>query len=105
MFDDKQVKQLAEEVIAEKLASILPQIYETADITNLGDKICKALKCGDIVVKKTGNQRHSYRVSYKENNQGLCLTYCDASCVETVSYDYIEGHWVYNSTDITPLAQ
>lgn len=73
------------------------------DMTKLTDDQCNALECGDIVLKKTGNQYHSYRVSYKEKNTGMCLTYVDASCVETISYDYTGGHWVYNSTDHTTL--
>lgn len=73
------------------------------DITKLTNGQCEALECGDIVIKNTGNQKHSYRVSYKEDKHGMCLTYCDASVVETVSYDYTEGNWVYNSTDSTPI--
>ena len=73
------------------------------DMTKLTDDQCNALECGDVVLKKTGNQYHSYRVSYKEKNTGMCLTYVDASCVETISYDYTGGHWVYNSTDHTTL--
>ena len=38
-------------------------------------------------------------VSYKKDDTGMCLTYADASVVETQSYDYTEGHWVYNSED------
>lgn len=73
------------------------------DMTKLTDDQCNALECGDIVLKKTGNQYHSYRVSYKEKNTGMCLTYVDATSVETISYDYTGGHWVYNSTDHTTL--
>lgn len=73
------------------------------DMTKLTDDQCNALECGDVVLKKTGNQYHSYRVSYKEKNTGLCLTYVDATNVETISYDYTGGHWVYNSTDHTTL--
>lgn len=73
------------------------------DITKLTDDQCNALECGDVVLKKTGNQYHSYRVSYKEKNTGMCLTYVDATSVETISYDYTGGHWVYNSTDHTTL--
>lgn len=73
--------------------------FIVTNIKSLTDAQCEILKAGDIVVKKTGNQYHAYIVSYNENNQGLCLTYSDASVVETVSYDYIDGHWVYNSTD------
>ena len=73
------------------------------DMTKLTDDQCNALECGDVVLKKTGNQYHSYRVSYKEKNTGMCLTYVDAASVETISYDYTGGHWVYNSTDHTTL--
>ncbi len=73
------------------------------DMTKLTDDQCNALECGDVVLKKTGNQYHSYRVSYKEKNTGMCLTYVDASVVETISYDYTDDAWVYNSTDHTTL--
>lgn len=73
------------------------------DITKLTDEQCEGLECGDILVKNTGEQKHSYIVSYKQENTGMCLTYADASVVETVSYDYTGGKWVYNSTDSTPI--
>lgn len=83
----------------------LPVKIKTSDITNLSTNDINKLKAGDIVLKKTGNQKHTYIVSYKEENQGICLTYTDASLVETVSYDYnSETHeWTYNSTDVTEL--
>ena len=73
------------------------------DIKKLTNAQIEVLECGDYVVKKTGLQKHTYRVSYKEEKQGLCLTYTDASTSETVSYDYVDGVWTYNSTDITNL--
>ena len=76
---------------------------EVFDITAISDEILNLLQCGDIVVKKTGNLRHCYHVSYKEEKHGICISYFDASCVETVSYDFVEGHWAYNSTDITNI--
>lgn len=82
-----------------------PVTIEVSNIRQLTDAQINGLQAGDIVAKKTGNQYHSYVVSYKENGQGICLTYTDASCVETVSYDLVGGHWVYNSTDITPIAE
>ena len=75
------------------------------DITKLTDEQCEGLECGDILVKNTGDQKHAYIVSYKQENTGMCLTYADASVVETVSYDYTGGKWVYNSTDSTPIGQ
>ena len=31
--------------------------------------------------------------------EGICLTYVAAGLVETVSYDFTDDGWVYNSTD------
>ena len=76
-----------------------------ANIQAIPSAVLSALECGDVVCKLTGKQKHSYRVSYKEDGVGICLTYVDASLVETVSYDYTDGVWVYNSTDSTPLGQ
>ena len=76
-------------------------VVEVSGITTLSDEVLDSLKCGDIVAKQTGNQKHSYIVTYKEDKHGICLTYADGSgYIETVSYDYTEGHWVYNSTDV-----
>ena len=76
---------------------------EIDDMTKLTTEQINSLKCGDVIVKITGNQKHAYIVSYKEEEQGICLTYTDAENVETVSYDYTDGEWVYNSTDITNI--
>lgn len=76
---------------------------EVSNIKSIPSKVLNELKAGDVVVKLTGNMKHSYRVSYKEDGQGICLTYTDASIAETVSYDLINGVWTYNSTDITEL--
>jgi len=73
---------------------------EVADITGLTDEQLDSLNVGDKVAKKTGTAQHLYVVSYKDaENGGLCLTYTDASTVETVSYDHTESGWAYNSTD------
>lgn len=81
--------------------------YDVENITAIDGEVLSALKCGDQVVKHTAAMQHLYFVSYKGAGvgQGLCLTYCDASVVETVSYDFTENGWVYNSTDVTPLVQ
>ena len=93
------------------LAQILTAIagaavpIEVADITALTDDQLDALNVGDKVAKKTGTAQHLYVVSYKDaENGGLCLTYTDASTVETVSYDHTESGWAYNSTDKTNIA-
>ena len=74
--------------------------FIVTNIKELTDEQCDSLEVGNSVAKQTGNQYHIYFVTYKENRTGLCLTYLDATVVETVSYDYTVGHWVYNSTDI-----
>ena len=74
-----------------------------ANITEMTDYQINNLECGELVLKNTNGQYHCYKVSYKQNGVGICLTYTDASVVETVSYDYTNKHWVYNSTDVTPL--
>lgn len=76
-------------------------VINQTNITALSDATLNSLKPGDMVIKKTGNQNHTYIVTYKEENHGICLSYYDASRVETVSYDYTDGHWVYNSTDVS----
>lgn len=91
------------------LAEILNSLVgvEVEDITAIPADMLDSLECGDVVVKKTGNQRHAYWVSYKGDGagEGMCLTYTDASVVETVSYDRTDEGWAYNSTDKTPLSQ
>ena len=93
------------------LAAILAAIasaatpIEVADIAALTGDQLDALNVGDKVAKKTGTAQHLYIVSYKDaENGGLCLTYTDASTVETVSYDHTESGWAYNSTDKTNIA-
>ena len=78
---------------------------EVEDITAIDGAILDELNVGDKVVKITGKQKHLYLVSYKGEGagEGLCLTYTDASTVETVSYDRTESGWAYNSTDPTPI--
>lgn len=73
---------------------------ETNNIETLSDDELNSLKVGDVVQKKTGNQKHCYVVSYKEENHGICLTYVDCGYMETISYDYTNGHWVLNSKDV-----
>lgn len=87
--------------VYKKLVKRASVVYPVDNISNMSDNDINNLKAGDVVVKKTGNQRHSYVVSYKEDKQGICLTYVDGSgYMETISYDYSDGHWVYNSKDV-----
>lgn len=78
-------------------------IIETTNIRNLSDEQIDSLKCGDLVAKVDNTGKHIYLVTYKKDGVGICLTYIDASVVETVSYDYTGSHWVYNSMDVTSI--
>lgn len=85
-------------ILGELTAAAAP--IEVSDITALAGAQLDALEVGAKVAKKTGTAKHLYVVSYKDaENGGLCLTYTDASTVETVSYDHTESGWAYNSTD------
>jgi len=74
------------------------------DMTTLTTEDCNKLQPGMLVAKKTGNQYHVYMVSYKEEGVGMCLTYVDASRVETQSYDCTDNEWVYNSEDLVEFS-
>ena len=82
----------------------------TSNIENLSQEALNSLECGDCVVKKTiegGKElRHTYVVTHKQAT-GMCITYHDASCIETVSYDFNTetNKWEYNSTDVTPFGE
>ena len=81
-----------------------PEPLVVTDITAIDDMYLDAILPGDPVIKQTGTAQHAYVVSYKDaENGGLCLTYTDASTVETVSYDHTESGWAYNSTDKTNI--
>lgn len=79
--------------------------FDVSNITALTKEQLDSLQVGDVVQKITGNSKHCYIVSYKGTGAGtgICLTYCDASCIETVSYDRSGDNWVYNSTDFSKL--
>ena len=79
-------------MITEKDFEHLAHVVHVSNINNMGDEILEDLRAGDIVIKHTGEQEHSYRVTYKQEHHGICISYYDASCVETVSYDYTDGH-------------
>jgi hypothetical protein len=112
MVNEDEIKLIEQntkdiEEIGELLA-ITPTVYYTDDITNLTNDFINELQPGDIVIKQTGSgvqkQNHAYRVSFMKHNKGMCLTYTDASCSETVSYDKVALNWHYNSTDVTTFS-
>lgn len=75
---------------------------KVADVKNIDGAIIEQLKCGDIVIKEDASDEHAYVVTFKSET-GMCITYTDASCVETQSYDKSGDDWVYNSEDKSNL--
>ena len=73
---------------------------KTSDITALTAQQLDALRNGDIVVKITGNHKHTYMVAYKDSTAGECsLVYCDHENIEEVYYEKVSGVWTYIQTD------
>ena len=102
---DIEAKAIQKSHLAQDVQDILdaaPLKIEVSNIKALTTEQCEALKPGDIVVKITGNDKHSYRVSYK-GQTGLCLTYSDCENVETVAYEKENDAWAWDSTDVTAI--
>ena len=101
MPTDEEIIQITKnKTDIEALKSGKVNCYEATNLTTLTKDFCNKLKAGDVVLKKTGTSYHAYRVSFKKDSEGLCLTYTDAGYMETVSYDKSETNWVYNSTNV-----
>lgn len=79
-------------------------VVETDNVKALSNSQIDLLRCGDYLVKKDASGEHAYKVTYKSDT-GMCLTYMDASVIETQSYDKVDGNWVYNSEDKTIIAE
>ena len=73
-------------------------VVTVTNIKNISSAIINKLDCGDIVLKKDSSGLHAYIVSFRSAT-GICLTYTDASVIETQSYDKVGQNWVYNSED------
>lgn len=73
-------------------------VVTVSDIKDIDSDIIDKLQCGDIVLKHDSSGNHAYIVSYR-GATGICLTYTDASVIETQSYDLIDNEWIYNSED------
>lgn len=68
------------------------------NITALTNAQIKDLKAGDIVIKTTGNEKHTYVVAYKKNDE-MSLVYVDCWTVEEVYYEKHGNDWTYIQTD------
>ena len=90
--------------LSELLAEALLPL-EVTDITALTAEQLDALDCGEVVVKVTGTEKHSYVVNYKDETKGeLLLTYADWQNVEGVYYEKGESGWAYVQTDTTHIS-
>ena len=58
------------------------------DIEALTNRQCNALNVGDQIIKIADKKKYLYVVTYKEDKQGLCISYADAEKTETVIYNY-----------------
>lgn len=103
MVSDKDIALLEDLENNNVNSNTISQIYIVDNIKAISGDILTKLKAGDIVLKNTNGQLHAYNVSFKKDGTGICLTYTDASVVETQSYDYKNSAWVYNSEDKTNL--
>lgn len=103
MVSDKDIALLEDLESNNINSNTISQVYIVDNIKAISGDILTKLKAGDIVLKNTNGQLHAYNVSFKKDGTGICLTYTDASVVETQSYDYTNGAWVYNSEDKTNL--
>ena len=79
-------------------------VVECEDVKALSNSQIDLLRCGDYLVKKDASGEHAYKVTFKSDT-GMCITYHDAYCVETQSYDKVGDNWVYNSEDKTIIAE
>lgn len=78
-------------------------IVETEDIKTIPSGVLELLEMGDLVIKKTGDELHSYYVSYRKYNE-MSLTYVDHQNSEEVYFEKGENGWEWITTDITPLS-
>jgi len=94
-----------EDLVIPEPSPEVPEIIEVTDISSLTGDQLDVLHCGDLVVKVSGDQRHTYWVSYKDEINGeLSLTYADHENVEEVYYEKSGGVWGYVQTDNTPIS-
>ena len=107
-FAHDSYKQVDEYLSIEELRRVANDLltcaFAVGDVKALTSAECERLKCGNIVIKRDDSGEHAYLVTYKKDKVGICLTYMDATYVETISYDYREGEWVYNSMDTASLS-
>lgn len=73
--------------------------HPITDITALTNSQIDSLKVGDTVIKTTGDEKHSYTVVYKKDNE-MSLVYADRWTIEEVYYEKQGNNWVHIITDV-----
>ena len=68
------------------------------DIKALTNAQIDSLKIGDTVIKTTGDEKHSYTVVYKKDDE-MSLVYADHWTIEEVYYEKRNGVWTHIVTD------
>lgn len=67
---------------------------EVGSVETLTTEQISRLKCGDIVIKDTGTERHAYVVSYKDDTKHeMSLVYADPKNIEEVYYEKNGTTW------------
>lgn len=69
------------------------------DIKALTNAQVDSLKVGDTVIKTTGDEKHSYTVVYKKDNE-MALVYADCWTVEEVYYEKNGDNWEHIVTNV-----
>lgn len=98
---DKMLEDIIDEIKVET-----PKRISVTDIEALTAGQIEALRCGDVVIKQTGTQRHAYIVAYKDDTtHEIAFVYADARNVEEVYYDKSVGDaWSMIEKKITAIA-
>ena len=82
---------------------ICPLRVVVDDIEAISGDVLDDLECGDNVIKHTvsggKDLYHNYIVTHKQET-GICMTYFACGYLETISYDKVDGAWVFNSKDV-----
>lgn len=78
----------------------LREPIEVSDVTALTDEQCQGLKIGDTIIKVTGDSKHAYTVSYRNDEAGeMSIVYADHENIEEVYYEIRNDEWTYIQTD------
>ena len=75
---------------------------EASELEEIAGELLEQLEVGDLVIKKTGAQKHAYYVTYRGEGigEGVCFTYSTTGYSETISYDKTAEGWKFNSKDV-----